>query len=107
MYKYSKERKLKKLNILLKVSVSCVVVLAVIVSGVVFAKMRNRTIATVPVSVTEPVSPPSEVSLVMVGDNLMHMSLVRNAELPDGSMNFDSLYEEMLPYFQEAGLTVE
>lgn len=107
MYKYSKERKRKKLDILLKVSVSCAVVLAVIVSGVIFAKIRdNASETTIPVSVAETILPPKEVSLVMVGDNLLHMSLVRNGENPDGSMNFDSLYEELLPYFQDADLSV-
>ena len=107
LHKYSKERKQKKLNILLKVSVSCVVVLVVIASGVIFAKIKdNANNSSIPVSVVENITPPDEVSLVMVGDNLMHMSLVRNAENPDGSMNFDSLYEELLPYFQEADLSV-
>ncbi len=107
MYKYSKERKRKKLDILLKVSVSCAVVLAVIVSGVIFAKTRdNASESTIPVSVAETILPPKEVSLVMVGDNLLHMSLVRNGENPDGSMNFDHLYEELLPYFQNADLSV-
>ena len=107
MYKYSKERKRKKLDILLKVTVSCAVVLAVIVLGVIFAKIRdNASKSTIPVSVAETILPPKEVSLVMVGDNLLHMSLVRNGENPDGSMNFDSLYEELLPYFQNADLSV-
>ena len=107
MYKYSKERKRKKLDILLKVTVSCAVVLAVIVSGVIFAKIRdNASESTIPVSVAETILPPKEVSLVMVGDNLLHMSLVGNGENPDGSMNFDSLYEELLPYFEDADLSV-
>lgn len=107
MHKYSKERKRKKLNILLKVVVSCFVAFAVVVSGVVVAKIRNdASKSAVSVSVTENIIPPTEVSLVMVGDNLIHTSLVRNAETPDGSMNFDSLYEELLPYFQKADLSV-
>ncbi len=48
----------------------------------------------------------NELSLVMVGDNLLHMPLIRNAESEDGSFCFDSLYETMLPYFQEADLSV-
>lgn len=107
LYKYSKERRKKQLNILLKVSVSCAVVLAVITSGIIVAKITHNTNETViPVSVAEKIVPPKEVSLVMVGDNLLHMSLIRNAEQPDGSMNFDSLYDGMLPYFQKADLSV-
>ena len=107
MHKYSKERRKKKLNILLKVAVSCFVAFAVVVSGVIVAKIRNNASkSAVSVSVTENIIPTTEVSFVMVGDNLIHTSLVRNAENPDGSMNFDSLYEELLPYFQKADLSV-
>ena len=107
LYKYSKEKRRKKLNILLKVSISCVIVFAVIVSGVVVAKIKDATGKNaIPVSIVENVLSPKEVSLVMVGDNLLHMSLVKNAETPDGSMNFDSLYEELFPYFQQADLSV-
>lgn len=47
-----------------------------------------------------------ELSLVMVGDNLLHMPVVRNAESPDGIYRFDSLYEKMRPYFKDADLSV-
>ncbi len=107
MYKYSKERKRKKLNIFLKVLVSFTVIIAVITSGVIFAKIRKNTNKSdIPVSVTKNILLPKEVSLVMVGDNLLHMSLVRNAEQAEGTMNFDSLYEELLPYFHNADLSV-
>ena len=47
-----------------------------------------------------------ELSLLMVGDNLLHMPLIRNGETPSGEYNFDSLYEKMLPSFQTADLAV-
>ena len=44
-----------------------------------------------------------ELTLVMVGDNLLHMPLIRNAESGSG-YNFDSLYARMKPYFEGADL---
>lgn len=46
-----------------------------------------------------------ELTLVMVGDNLLHMPLVRNAET-QGGYNFDSLYSRMKPHFESADLAV-
>ena len=46
-----------------------------------------------------------ELNLVMVGDNLLHMPLIRNAENA-GGYNFDSLYSRMKPYFESADLAV-
>lgn len=47
-----------------------------------------------------------ELTLRMVGDNLMHMPLIRNAEMPNGGYNFDSLYAKMASSFQEADISV-
>ncbi len=49
---------------------------------------------------------PKEITISMVGDNLLHMPLIKNAENSDGTYNFDSLYEYMLPYFEKADLSV-
>lgn len=107
MNKYSKEGRKKQLNILLKVLISCVIVVAVVASGVIAAIFKNAPKSvSVTVSVEQTIIPPKEVSLVMVGDNLLHTSLIKNAESDDGSMNFDSLYEEMLPYFKNADMSV-
>ena len=46
-----------------------------------------------------------ELTLVMVGDNLLHMPLVRNAETQNG-YNFDSLYKRMKPHIESADLAV-
>ena len=42
----------------------------------------------------------------MVGDNLIHMPLISDAQEEDGSLNFDGLYAEMASYFQAADLSV-
>ena len=107
MQKYSKIHRQKKINFLIRASISCGVILAVVLSGVVFAKFVHITkINEKPVVKIENPFVPDEVSLVMVGDNLLHTPLIRNAEREDGTLNFDSLYEEMVPYFQEADISV-
>lgn len=46
-----------------------------------------------------------ELTLVMVGDNLLHMPLIRNAETSNG-YNFHSLYKRMKPHIESADLAV-
>lgn len=107
MQKYSKIHRQKKIKFLIRAGISCSVVLAVILAGVTAAKFVHVTKENEkPVVKIENPFVPDEVSLVMVGDNLLHTPLIRNAEREDGTLNFDSLYEEMLPYFQEADLSV-
>lgn len=107
MQKYSKIQREKKIKFLIRAGISCVIVLSVVLAGVVFAKIVHITkVNEKPVIKIENPFLPDEVSLVMVGDNLLHTPLIRNAEQEDGTLNFDSLYEDMLPYFQEADLSV-
>lgn len=107
MQKYSKVRREKKIKFFIRAGISCAVVLAVILAGVAAAKIVHiSTENEKPVVKIENPFVPDEVSLVMVGDNLLHTPLIRNAEREDGTLNFDSLYEEMLPYFQDADLSV-
>ena len=43
---------------------------------------------------TEIVEPePEKIRLMMLGDNLMHMGIVRSGDQPDGSRNYDMLFE--------------
>lgn len=107
MQKYSKVHREKKIKFFIRAGISCAVVLAVILAGVAAAKFVHISKENEkPVVKIENPFIPDEVSLVMVGDNLLHTPLIRNAEREDGTLNFDSLYEEMLPYFQEADLSV-
>ena len=46
--------------------------------------------------------PPKEIQLMMVGDNLMHMGIVRTGEQEDGSYNYDILFEGIQPFLAEA-----
>lgn len=107
MQKYSKIHRQKKIKFFIRAGISCGVILGVVLAGVVFAKFIHITkINEKPVVKIENPFVPDEVSLVMVGDNLLHTPLIRNAEREDGTLNFDSLYEEMVPYFQEADISV-
>lgn len=104
-------RRTKRRRCIERISLSCAVVVLVIVAGVGTTKLTyrldgDRSIAAQTIKETKKKEEPKELSLVMVGDNLLHMPLVRNAETADGSYNFDSLYEKMFSYFQEADLSV-
>ena len=107
MLKYSKELRKKRIKFLIKAGVSCCVILLVILAGVLTAQFVHISKENEkPVVKIENPFIPDEVTLVMTGDNLLHTPLIKNAEQEDGTLNFDSLYEDTLPYFQEADLSV-
>ncbi len=107
MLKYSKEVRKKRIKFLIKAGVSCCVILLVILAGVLTAQFVHISKENEkPVVKIENPFIPDEVTLVMTGDNLLHTPLIKNAEQQDGTLNFDSLYEDTLPYFQEADLSV-
>lgn len=108
MKRYSEIRKEKRNNFIKKFALIFVVVIAVISSGILAAFIipKAKLSPTSSVAKQKDVSLESEVSLVMVGDNLLHMPLIKNAEQTDGSYNFDSLYAEMKPYFEDADISV-
>lgn len=104
-------KKQKKIKIIKRILMSllclCVAV-AIVYVGVASAKFlyqkskESPAINITPVEIVQP----KEVTLTMVGDNLLHMPLIKNAEQEDGTYNFDSLYEEMKPYFEESDISV-
>lgn len=101
----------KKIKFLKNTALICTIAILVVISGVVTATLLShaRTSTSVLSQLTGEVSAkkePQEVSLVMVGDNLLHMPLIKNAEKEDGTYNFDSLYDEMKPYFENADISV-
>jgi len=102
--KYSEIRREKKKKIFRMAALCIGIAFVVIASGIITANIvfnRNREKPVISINPFE-VIPPKEVSLVMVGDNLLHMPLVKNGEQEDGTYNFDSLYEEMKSYFETA-----
>lgn len=46
--------------------------------------------------------PEYDINLMMVGDNLMHMGIVKTGEQEDGSYNYDFLYEGISEFLEEA-----
>ena len=108
MRRYSevkKEKRIKFLKMTAVVLISAVVVVGAGILTSVFLK-HSSTAATVFNKIEEITLNPTEVSLVMVGDNLLHMPLIKNGEQPDGTYNFDTLYEVMRPYFEKADMSV-
>ena len=102
---------LKKRNTIKRIILACSVVVIVVLAGIGTTKLTYRldkgsTQVSQNIHVDKKRHETKELSLVMVGDNLLHMPLVSNAQTEDGSYNFDSLYEEMLPYFKDADISV-
>ena len=108
LQRYSVTKKEKKIKIL-KVSLLCIGISVLLVAlGITAANIIYNIDRDVPVVSINPFEliPPKEVTLSMVGDNLLHMPLIKNGEQIDGTYNFDSLYEEMKPYFEESDISV-
>lgn len=61
--------------------------------------LPSPTPAPTPVPTPEP---PKEIQLMMVGDNLMHMGIIRTGEQDDGSYNYDILFDGIQPFLEEA-----
>ena len=52
----------------------------------------------------EQVYEPASVSLIAVGDNLIHNTLLKDASNGDGSYDFTSFYENIKPYVEAADI---
>lgn len=107
---FYKNKKMRKCKIKL-ICLSCLLILIVISAGVITTKFTYRldprdikTVETLNHKKEKPKT--NELTLVMVGDNLLHMPLIANGKTENGEYNFDSLYKEMLPYFQNADISV-
>ena len=47
-----------------------------------------------------------DITLMAVGDNLMHMGMVNSGRQDDGSYNFDLLYEDIAPFLEKADISI-
>ena len=108
MRRYSEIKREKRINFFKIIAVITICAVIAIFAGISTSLfLTNRSTSTELVTKIEEIPlKSSEVSLVMVGDNLLHTPLIRNAETPEGTHNFDSLYEEMKPYFENADISV-
>ena len=62
---------------------------------------------------TEPIPSPTpepfeeyDITLMAVGDNLLHMGLVNSGRQSDGTYNFDFLYEPIAPYLNNSDISI-
>ena len=108
MRRYSEIRREKRMKTVKITAIVLIIAVIVIIAGILTSYFLHHTNAGVAVvnKIEEITLNPSEVSLVMVGDNLLHIPLIRNGEQPDGTHNFDSLYENMGAYFKNADVSV-
>lgn len=104
---YKKQKKNQNFKL---ISIVCILAIITIGAGIGTTKLtRKITHESVPVSATEknvhqtPVE--SEISLLMVGDNLLHMPLIADGKQEDGTYNFDGFYEELKDEFIKADIS--
>lgn len=108
MRRYSEIRREKRIKAIKLTAVVLIITVIVILAGILTSYFLHHTNTGVAVvnKIEEVTLTPSEVSFVMVGDNLLHIPLIKGGEQPDGTHNFDSLYENMGIYFKNADISV-
>lgn len=102
--------KKKLIPVLIPFIAAVIVVCALAVSGKV-AKTANinptATKAPAQEQTTESTLPQkSKVTLIAVGDNLIHNTLIAAGEQDDGSLDYNSFYDNIRKYVQEADIAV-
>lgn len=97
------------LPVLIPLIAAVLVVSALAVSGKI-AKNNDGASSTATVSqvaATQSSEPEdTKVSLVAVGDNLIHNTLIAAGEQEDASLNYDSFYENISSYIKDADIAV-
>lgn len=108
-----KNRKNKSLKGLLPVIIPAVVAVVVVIALAISGKVTsNRDKVTPTVEATQQASTEpqttanTKVTLVAVGDNLIHNTLVDAGKQEDSSLNYDAFYENISSYIKEADLAV-
>lgn len=69
----------------------------------------DSTPAPTPTSTPTPTPTPFpeyDLSLMMVGDNLLHLGIIRSGQQEDGSCNYDMLYENISRQLEEADIKI-
>ena len=98
------------LPVLIPLIAAVVVVSTLAISGKVTSKIaENREPTISQDSVTEQVTEKSKdakVTLVAVGDNLIHNTLIASGEQQDGTYNYDDLYDEAKHYIEPADIAI-
>lgn len=60
----------------------------------------------IPETNVTPIEQQEQIRILAVGDNLMHMGIVKSGLQEDGSYNFDLLYSSILPYLNQADIKI-
>lgn len=106
---------MKKINlkqlmpVIIPTLVAILVVSGLAISGNI---TKNKDKVTPTVATTQPVTEQttvpqdSKVSLVAVGDNLIHNTLIDAGKQEDGSYNYDAFYENISPYIKSADMAI-
>ena len=66
----------------------------------------NNTASSIITTPTPTMSPSSQVTLLAVGDNLIHIEVVESGEQEDGSLNYDHLYSNLKEEISAADIAV-
>ena len=97
--------------VLIPLLAAVLVVSALAVSGNI-AKKKDDTSPTATMSqaqeqtTEDPKSQDAKVSLVAVGDNLIHLTIVNSGKNSSGELNYDMLYENVSKYVKNADVAV-
>lgn len=109
MEKRTAREDLKRQNFVKRMILACSLAIVVVLAGIGTTNL-TRHLEGESTQVSKNVQNVTEdskgITLLMVGDNLLHMPIINDAETESGTYNFDGLYEKMSPYFQEADLSV-
>lgn len=108
------DSKKKKLFGLIPIILAVVVVISFAISGNITKKADEKSpTATTAVSLansdentTKKEVVNSKVTIVAVGDNLIHNTVIAAGEQEDGSLNYDSIYENIKPDIEKADIAV-
>lgn len=93
------------LPVLIPVIAAVIVVSTLAITGNVAKHKDNTTPTVTQEAVVESTKPQNaKVTMVAVGDNLIHNTLISAGEQDDGSRDYSSFYEEIKPYISSADI---
>lgn len=93
------------LPVLVPVIVAVLVVSSLAVAGKVTKDKDNNAPTVSQPAITEPAKPQNtKVTLVAVGDNLIHNTIITAGEQDDGTRDYNSFYEDIKPYISSADI---
>ncbi|MCC8023273.1 MAG: CapA family protein [Clostridiales bacterium] len=92
--------------VLASVMAAVVVLTVMAVSGGMNQQPAAVDVDNPEIQTAEPVAEDAEVTLIAVGDNLIHNTILDAGKQADGSYSFESFYTHMKPYVSQADIAV-